>query len=258
MTRVFYTVNSGLYFENDGCGVLIDGIHGGADAGFSPSSENTIQSCRDGAGIFKGLRALLFTHCHSDHYDPAAVREILTENPVLFFAPGQALASSDSDKTDVSISSSAPGQEPSAVSGKNDDLPRWLDIGPFTVFAVKTRHDGKEPFCLEPHVSFVINTPSETFFAPGDAVFTPEDAARIRECCRHDILISFCNPYQVLLEPNREFLRLLSPEKIALIHLPYEKDDRFNARTLYRTAVKRYPADLPQLILPEFDRQIIF
>ena len=73
MTRIFYTVNSGLYFLNGYTGVFIDGIHGGTETGFSPSSAETLRECIHRTGIFEDLRALFFTHCHSDHYDQAGV-----------------------------------------------------------------------------------------------------------------------------------------------------------------------------------------
>ena len=215
--------------QNGGAGIFIDGIHGGTASGFSPVSEKTVEECENCSGMFRDLKALLFTHCHDDHYDPEAVDRIRKKTNVFFYAPGQ----------DCEF-----GKGRTIISG----------IPPFEIFAIATTHDGKAPLCDEPHVSYIINTPDDTFFAPGDAVFNDpsSEAAQILSLCRHRIKAAFVNPYQILLDCNREFLKKLDPESAVLIHHPLPKDDRYNANILFSTALRRYPDGMPKLVQADF------
>ena len=247
--HVYYTVNSGLYFSDDNTGIFIDGIHGGADVGFSPVHPKTVSECAGRIGIFHDLRALLFTHCHSDHFD-AVTAAGLTEKeqpseketvPLFLYTPENPLSR---DIPGVTI-------EPAGTDGT-----LRICIGDFEIITVRTRHDGGKPLCFTPHVSFVINTPDETFFAAGDAVFTDQSAGQIRSLCRHPVRAAFVNPYQLLLESDREFLTDLSADCHVLIHLPLPKDDRYTVKLLYDNAVKKYPEQMPELLLPGFYTQL--
>ena len=92
MTEIYYTVNSGLYFKKEQTGIFIDGIHGGRATGYTPVSEKVVQDCAAKRGMYRDLRALLFTHCHDDHYDPAAVQRV-TGRPIIVQAmTGQSIA----------------------------------------------------------------------------------------------------------------------------------------------------------------------
>ncbi len=237
---IYYTVNSGLCFSCGGAGVFIDGIHGGAATGYTPVSEMTVRECCERRGIFASLRALLFTHCHDDHYDAQAARRVSEAAGVPVFLPD------------------GKNNEPVAAYSYACVFPERLS--PFEIFAVRTVHDGREPLRCEPHFSFVINTPDETFFAAGDAVFEGPGmcASRILPLCRHRISAAFINPYQAILACNREFLKRLDPEFAVLIHRPLPRDDRYNAKLLFDTAVKKYPGDFPKLIRPEFYDPVSF
>lgn len=244
MTHVYYTVNSGLYFSDGSTGIFIDGIHGGTDVGFSPVHPETVAQCASRAGIFRDLTALLFTHCHSDHFDPSIVSELTKEgsaSPLFVCTPENTVS-----------------RTPSHVSVRNTDHAGTLRIaaGAFEIFAVRTRHDGGKPLCFTPHVSFVINTPQETFLTAGDAVFTEDASERIRRLCRHPVKAAFVNPYQLLLASDLEFLKSLSPVFNVLIHLPKPEDDKYTARILYDNAVKKYPEQGPKLLLPGFYTQV--
>ena len=258
MTHVYYTVNSGLYFSCNGTGIFIDGIHGGADVGFSPVHPETVRQCAGRIGIFADLKALLFTHCHSDHFDPEAVSRLIVP------AGASAGASSPTPPSVPSLflctpESPVPRTHPGITvekAGPSGNGSLRFGIGSFDIYAVKTRHDGGKPLCFTPHLSFVINTPEETFLTAGDAVFTEDAAAVIPGLCRHPVKAAFVNPYQLLLESDREFLKNLSPECNVLIHLPKPEDDKYTVKILYDNAVKKYPVQMPKLLLPGFYSQI--
>ena len=232
-THVYFTVNSGLYFSYGDTGVFIDGIHGGAELGFSPVHPRTVQCCADRSDIFENLKALLFTHCHSDHFNADLVSSLAGKND-------------EGAQSSLAIFTPEDGKRTVPLS----------PIGPLKIFAVKTRHDGGKPLCFTPHVSFVINAPDATFLAAGDAVFTEHDAERIRPLCQRKVKAAFVNPYQILLPSNREFLAALGAECHVLVHLPLAKDDKYNARLLYDNAVKKYPAQMQKLLLPGFYSQV--
>lgn len=237
-THVFHTVNCGLYFENEDTGVFIDGIFRGNHEGYSDTSEETVEKIIRREDPFKKLKALLFTHRHADHFCEEKVERIMSESRTLLFAPEYSKSNMDMIMPRPDVTS--------------------FKVGSMQVFAITTLHDGDANLRKEPHVSYVLNTEEETFFVAGDAVFRQGEAEKIDYYCTNWIDAAFINPYQTMqYGDNRSFLKKLDPKEMVLIHKPYEKDDAYNIYSIFNTAVKRYPADLPELKQPAFDSWIM-
>jgi L-ascorbate metabolism protein UlaG (beta-lactamase superfamily) len=226
-TRIYHTVNCGLYLLRDEVGIFLDGLHGGREFGYSDSFEETVEDCRTKTGVFKNLQALLFTHKHIDHFDSKLIEVVDEKKQLLLYAP---------DWEENNVNEQKLGR----------DL-AFFKIGSFKIYAITTIHDGKPELRAEPHVSFLINTEEESFFFAGDATFLVSEAERINGLCEHLLSAAFINPYQVLLGENKKFLRKLDPEKVILIHKPLQKDDSYDIYRIFETAKKAYPKDMPQL-----------
>ncbi len=236
-TRVYHTVNCGLYFVHQENGIFIDGICRGRAYGYSDTPAEIMEQCRTRTGIFKALKALVFTHKHRDHFFHEDVRQVAQEASLLVYAPKYADSTIEEMIRTPEVSS--------------------FQIGSIKVYAIKTLHDGEAVLRAEPHVSFVINTPEETFFVAGDAVFRQGEAEKIDHYCDHWIDAAFVNAYQIMpVGDNLSFLRKLDPKKTVLIHKPFQKDDAYNIYKVFEMAQKRYPADLPEMICPAFESWI--
>ena len=71
--KIYHSVNSGLYIINTHSHLLIDSVHNGVAAGFSP-----MPSMRFPA------ENLLFTHDHADHFDSEKVAQVASASSAIY------------------------------------------------------------------------------------------------------------------------------------------------------------------------------
>lgn len=226
-TAIFHSVNAGLYFWDGRNGLLIDAIHQGREEGLSPMPTFLSGQLRRGSGLFGHVTGLLFTHLHHDHYDADKVRQFQQSMPGL------------------------PVYGPDLVEGRVELEVVRLDIyrivmGSASLWAWNTCHDGNT-FAGTPHQSFLLTLGRERFFVAGDAALNVSDASRIAEVRRGPVTAVFCNLYQLASPNGQEFLRMLSPERVFLYHLPFSEDDQCGYHRLARQVLRKYPADLPSV-----------
>lgn len=236
-THIYHTVNCGLYFVRNSVGILIDGLFDGREFGYSKTQERDFVQCRDRSGIYTDLKALLFTHCHEDHFNEEMVDAVRGNGEIQIYAPEYA-------GTNI------------AIKNLTHEI-AFFTVGDFQIYAVRTLHDGNAALQAAPHVSFIINTPEESFFLAGDATFREGEADKINSLSLHLIAGAFINPYQTLLGENKAFLKKLDPERLFLIHRPLPEDDKFDIYRVFTLAKKHYPAYLPRLEEPKFDTWVM-
>lgn len=231
-TALFHSVNSALFLYEGQAGLLIDAIHTGPDHGFSTMPPPMVEQLRDHRGLFAHVDGLLFTHLHSDHFDRKGLHQALAvPDPPLFYAPGLL-------ESDAPVQALQPGL-------------KRIRIAQTAILAIRTKHDGKASPKI-PHESFLIETPSQTLFVPGDAALDEALAAIIASHCRRRVDAAFFNLYQLALPDGQAFIRRLNPRQAFLYHLPFEQDDIYHYRTMARQIFRRYPGDLPPLaVLPQ-------
>lgn len=220
--NIFHTVNSGLYVLCGDTGVLIDGIHKGYRVGFSDCPEEIINQCLNRRGLFEKLKGLLFTHCHPDHYDESYVKQIIACSSVPVYTPEKLILGGNT--------ASEAGTE-------------VLKIGSLQFYLIRTQHDG-EQFKNVPHVSILVHSDGVYYFIAGDADLNESCAAVVKSICGGGIKLSFVNPYQLLSESGRCFLRSLNPERILLYHDSFKDDDLFEAKRIKNYALAHYPEDM--------------
>ena len=227
---IFHSVNAGLYLWGEGVGLWIDGIHAGTEQGFSVMPSVLADQLGRHTGFFAHTDGLLFTHLHRDHFHPEGLHTALhTPHPPLVYGPQL-------------LESSVRAQE--LCSGL-----KQVRMGPAIIYALKTIHDG-ESSVNDPHESFLLQLSGASIFVAGDALFRAEQADLLRCRCSAPVDAAFCNLYQIASPEGQEFLRRLNASRVLLYHLPFPEDDRFCSYPLARSAVRRYPTDLPPLEIP--------
>ncbi|MCR4751202.1 MAG: hypothetical protein K5852_02815 [Eubacterium sp.] len=230
-TSVYYMINAALYFDFDGSGILIDGVHEGQKKGFSPMPAATDRSLRQHADIFSNLRAALFTHLHPDHFD----RDRL--NYLLHFSATPAVYGPGLDCSNVHVR---------PLSEKVLDF----TVDSIRILAVSNVHDGEE-FREEPHHSFLLEHDHERFFVAGDAFLDPKADNAFLHSFSRPVTAAFVNLYQAASPAGKDYLRALQPDRIFLYHFPFPGDDKANYWRLGKQIARKWPDDLPVPELPE-------
>lgn len=230
-TYIFYSVNSGLYLWDGKTGILVDCIHSGPEQGFSAMPVFLEKQLKEHTGLFSHVNGALFTHLHRDHFQRDGLAKLLdVPEPPQVYGPGL-------------LETSAPVQ---MLRGGIF----WVQFPGAQVFGMDTVHDGAQ-YRADPHQSYLICLGGESFFIAGDATLTPEDASVLSDFPSGEVTAGFFNLYQLASPQGQEFIRILKPERIFLIHLPFREDDRYHYRSLARQIAKNLPEDLPKAeILP--------
>lgn len=223
-TRIFHSVNSGLYFRNGQIGLWVDGIHNGRRLGFSDMPEALAGQLAEHTGLFAHVGGVLFTHRHADHFCKEGLDRLLSlPNPPDVYAPGL-------PESSITPRLIGAGVHRMAMAG--------VDI-----LAKDTIHEGVM-FRETIHQSYLIRMGDETFFLAGDAALTPEEAETILSCNRGSVNAAFVNFYQLVSQKGQEFLRIMKPQRIFLEHLPFEEDDRFHYHVQVKQLLRKLPADI--------------
>ena len=205
---VFYTVNSGLYFEENRNGIMIDGLHKGKAEGFSDMPFHLQKAITDRRGIFSNLSVLAFTHFHPDHFDGYLLDVFKEKNP------------------NVSIIT------PSTLQRVKDIYCNGIDICPIT-----TTHIGKCKSIF--HNSFLLNGAYDSYFVAGDGLIDEHTAESIAKKSNKPIKAIFLNTFHLINKDTTKFISVIKPGSIFLVHMPFEVDDIYLLRKQTESILKR-------------------
>lgn len=234
--NIFYTVNSGLYFQDERCGIFVDGLHEGKSVGFSATPREIRQQLHTHTGIFRQDNLYLFSHNHPDHFSPDLVRQLRNFEPdSMIFGP-------------MILQSNA---RPQFIS---DGIRRFCYHN-WTVFLIDAIHDG-QGFERVPLNTFLIQTDHQSFFIASDAIISATLYSRIQSLSPAPITAAFVNIYQLASQTEQAYLHALSPERIWLYHMQFPQDDSFG---LWQQAIQiqeRLPAGFPKTSIMEPMRMI--
>ena len=236
MYKAYYTCNNGVYFEYNNTGIFIDGIFDGLLFGFSATSDKVLNACQTRSGVFKDLSALLFTHTHEDHFCEKEISELTELSRLPVYAPG------------YTKNTLKPYEHFNKTS--------CFKVNDFDIISVKTQHDGDARINRVAHESFIINTAEDSIFFAGDAVFSYNDLAEIKNRISNRLTAAFINPYHIIERTNSDFLKELDPLNIYMIHRPLPADDNYNVSALLKQALRDYPDELPSPIIPQYNSWI--
>ena len=201
--------NAGILLEKDGFGLLIDGISRD-HVGFSGLDNGQYADILQKNGIFSSCSALIFTHCHPDHYDAERVQVAQRElNTCRFFIPD--------------------GQTPASGT---------MQFGPFAVGYRETPHmiHNGDPVR---HFVFLICDGERQLYIASDSL---PDARMHREILRGvqpDAI--FVNPVHLSTPDTKAWLLELAPKHTVVYHIPIDPADQTGMRRkAMRTAARDF------------------
>lgn len=205
--RVTLSANAGVSVELGGVRVWIDALHDTRVPGFSTLDSHLLRRLWSEAA-FQSPDAIVYTHCHPDHYAAHLTAEACRRWPkARLFLPQKDF----------------PEQE--LLSGRETAA----SIGGVALHFYRLTHDGMA-FAGVPHYGLTITCGKDSVLLPGDcAVASPELLPVVDG--RH-LRLALLNFPWITLRRGQDFLREhLHADHIALYHLPFAEDDTEGFRT---------------------------
>lgn len=214
--ELFHTVNSGLYIRLEGSVIFIDGLHTGRRFGLSDTPGEVLAQAESESAAFRYNTLLLFTHCHDDHYDEELTGKFLTRHPdARLFLPGESRG--------VRATQTQSG------------IYRF-EHGPFTVHAFPSTHQGGK-IMQTAHFSYLVSAGGESLLHCGDARLSEDMVQKIKALAGDGPEDVFLNVYHLNTEKEQRLIRLLSPRRCLINHLPLPADDENGYCAMAREAV---------------------
>ena len=202
--KILYLYNSGVLLSYGGEAILIDGVFDDRNIfdKMPPGYKGTLLRREI---PFDNLNALLFTHCHDDHYDSETVNSFAAE-----YEEAQIIAPVEG--WDVKLT----GKQGSFI------------LGSFEIEYLKTRHIFVGPLTCDNYV-YKITAGSKTAIITGDA--DPESLNRIINVFGSDADAFLINAATFLYEMKRPETSILNQiDNLYVYHLPTEANDDYGYR----------------------------
>ena len=225
-TRIFHTVNEGIFLKNRNVSILFDGIHNGTEVGCSDMPIGLLKNLEHGSGLFADLDGIFFTHLHIDHFEKQKAEAYVNSRKIFAYGP-------EWEKSNIHIQ-------------RIDEDVIKMRIHHMQIFAVRTVHDG-ERFVNDVHVSYLVDTGEDAWVLGGDAILNVREAEIFQKLTKHEISGVFVNVYHILAEKQTAFIQTLQPEHVYLYHMPFPEDDVNHLRMIKKAALKTYPAENPEV-----------
>lgn len=204
LPQLFHTVNSGLYIRLDNSVIFIDGLHTGRRFGLSDTPEEILTQLGSYSGIFRFDTLLLFTHCHDDHYDDELTAQFMAHHP----------------GTRLVLPEESRGVE---IERQEDGTYRF-EHGPFTVHAFSSTHQGGQ-IMQTAHLCYLISAGEKSWLHCGDARLSEDLVMKIKKYAGDGLEAVFLNVYHLNTEKEQRLIRMLSPRRCLISHLPLPEED---------------------------------
>ena len=216
---VTYIANSGFMLSSGTTHVLIDALYLDADIWETPSKKIQKDMVK-GAPPFKNISHMLVSHYHADHFDATLVSRFLVNNPKATLITNQ-----QTDSVLQKIYKMDPQlNRPEQI--KITDAPLFgaetYESGQLKVTSLAQRHMGLEDYKVE-SLGFLIELGGKKILHIGDADYTDENFAGFNLENEH-IDIAFVHYWFLLDCEGRRILETyIKPDKIVLMHVPYDE-----------------------------------
>lgn len=222
--KITYICNAGVMVELDDHKILIDGLCNSALPLYKNPPAEIREQIISGMAPFNNIEVLLFTHHHSDHFDPVSTAFFLKQNQ-------NALVIS-SPEVIARLNCQIPNTENGRLIAQ--DLPLG-DSGDFQIKGLKIqalamRHDGKEYHDVL-NLAYLIEAADKRILHVGDAKpiaenFFTENYLTLNLTAENIDLLLAPFPYVGLPSARQLIEKYIQPKKIAAIHLPVRELDR--------------------------------
>jgi L-ascorbate metabolism protein UlaG (beta-lactamase superfamily) len=205
-----YVANMGVLVEAGGTKVLVDALFDRPNPQYRAPSPETLEKIIRGEPPFDGVRLVLATDDHPDHFAAGVAARFLEARPGASLAapadPVAALRKAASDWTKLEPRDLRPGEA------------RRLNAAGLPVTAVSTLHSGGREFPV--NLMYLVEIGGRRVFHEGDSTGQPEVLKGLGlESSPLDLaVVQFWYP----LEPNmaKYLQEVCQPDHIALAHLP--------------------------------------
>ena len=219
MLEITAVCNAGILIRcGDSC-ILIDGI-AKSYLGFNGLSDALYEDLMELRGLFSGLKALLFTHTHPDHFDEERVSTWKCRHPKIpVIAPN----------------------ENSPASGR-------ILLEPFSVLYTETPHM-PHTFTQVRHFTLLVQAGQESVYIAADAILEADLHRSILKDVRPTCIA--VNPVYLTQEDTIAWLADSEPQAILIYHVPTDAGDPSGMRRKAERSIGRSRGRLAALHLPD-------
>lgn len=210
--KIKYLINSGLLIESEQSSILIDGIIEDKNIFDSPAAAEDADIIK-GSKDYRGVSALVFTHCHDDHYSWKKAEGYLMRHPsCLLMAPHEAASLSGC---------------PLHTMDTGFFEKKSCTIGDMTIEYFRTGHVSADLVGGNDHYALIVKTSGESILVTGD--FDIAKFPELKGLCK-GIDTAFFNP--IVLGTDHTIDQLLSMDiaRIFIYHIPSQENDRYGYR----------------------------
>ncbi|WP_094607516.1 hypothetical protein SPSIL_024050 [Sporomusa silvacetica DSM 10669] len=239
--------NAGLIFKSPQTTLLVDGLFGGREP-LDPFNESWIfeemsdtlqQTIINGGTGFDHIDCLLFTHCHSDHYNSGLVGECIKQNKVHHL-----VLPNDNKRGNFSVLMPLCQDYYTNVMLMATSLgvKQTISINDMKISYFKTVHLASR-YTNVPHYSFIISVGEKNFYIAGDTDHSAEYHKNILNNLKIDV--GFFNILHFNKKDGRELINTINPRKTVMYHLPFLDEGNTDFREIANKTIKRYGSTLP-------------
>ncbi|HML31830.1 MBL fold metallo-hydrolase [Sporomusa sphaeroides] len=238
--------NAGLVFKSPQTTLLVDGLFGGREAPdpFNESwpwesmSDTLQHNIITGGTGFDPIDCLLFTHCHTDHYNSGFVGECIRQNKVKHL-----VLPNDNERGNFSVTLPLCQNYETNVTLMATPLgvKQTISINDMKISYFKTVHLSSR-YTNVPHYSFIISVGEKNFYIAGDTDYSAEYHKAILDNLKIDV--GFFNILHFNKKAGREFINTINPCKTVMYHLPFLEGNSGYHEIANKT-IKRYGSTLP-------------
>jgi L-ascorbate metabolism protein UlaG (beta-lactamase superfamily) len=218
LSKVTYLSNAGVLVELDDQKILIDSLCNSTIPLYRNPPAATREQMILGVSPFDNIDCLLFTHHHSDHFDPEGAAVFLRHHKEAFIISTSAVISQISDQL-----SHMESKRLVALDTTGEVL-QDIQINGIKIRSVAMRHDG-EQYRDVPNLAYLIAAAGKKILHVGDAKPIPENYLELNLAAENIDLLLAPFPYVGLPKGRQVIEAYIKPKKIAVIHLPVREFD---------------------------------
>ncbi len=217
--RISYVSNAGVLLSFDKKNILIDGFCNSVVPIFKNPPVELKTQFIGGISPDKNIDIILFTHHHSDHFDPQTTVKFLKHNPnTVVITNNDAIREIRKQQSGLAniqlIQAGAP-------MGLSENL---HIIDGVKIQAIPLLHDGDKYRDIQ-NFAYLIEADGKRILHVGDAKPVGENYADLNLTDKNLDLLIAPFPYVGLSAARRIIKKYINPQKIAVVHFPYRELD---------------------------------
>lgn len=211
--KITYIANAGVMIDLQGKKILIDGLCNPKLPIYKNTPDDIKKRIIQGRSPFNNIDVILFTHHHTDHFDPISTAEFIKYNPNTPVVSTKEVISrikNIEESTLLELDPALGSTEKISVQG-------------IKISAIPMLHEGKEYINVK-NLAYQIEVEGTRILHVGDAKSVKENF----DCLDNEIDILIAPfPFVGLPSARQVIEKYINPKKIAAVHLPYQELDSF-------------------------------